>query len=170
MPKEVFPSNWEGVKHTIIHLQFISTQNIMLFLLAWCVVLSTLTSVKRIGFFPSAVGKNSSFSSPPSGSSNLGGKYMTVTWWSFYLPIKNYICCRQYLKSYFCIIIYMKTNMHLKNPSYKSPQTYLTVWVPFLYNDPPVVASKKQGKHAFWKKAKIMQEVSHTVCHHHIHY
>lgn len=32
-----------------------------------------------------------------------------------------------------------------------SKKTYLTVWVPFLYKDPPVEASKKQGKHAFKK-------------------
>lgn len=89
---------WGKKQEHTMNLQLISTKkhNVLCYFKSVTRAF-TLTSVKRMGFFPSAVGRNSSFSSPPSGSSNLGSKYMTVNWLCLCLPAKSvHICCRQF--------------------------------------------------------------------------
>ena len=53
--------------------------------------------------------------------------------------------------------------MRQKEPPQRSKQTYLTVWVPFLYKDPPVEASKNTTKHAFTKQEDYAGSESHSV-------
>ena len=167
MPKEVFPSNWEGEEeHAMNH---IATNAL---LVVFVFVTFALTSVKRIGFFPSALGKNPSFSSPASGSSNLTRKCtMTVNLLRLRQPLKTlHIGCRQSSKSHACFFYYYyyymyiwKTNVWKTDPPQRAPQTYLTVWVPFLYKDPSVEASKNTTKHAFKKREDYAGSESYSI-------